>query len=308
MTSSLSRPAFLAQFLACPDDGGALIPDGASWHCESCGRAFHAARPSVIDMLPRQPVHAGDDAENGNYWTHYQSMFGQRMLGAEATLPWGAPERLSDTDMAHKRNHVAAVRKLLAKPSRGNTPSILCDLTGGSGHYTLALAGQYDHVFHCDLDPASLLYTAQKAESSGLRNMTFLRVDYLQPPFRGSIGDLLCLDTLIRGPEHELRLLRSIRGVLRPGGRAVVDFHNWWHNPLRRLGLLKENFRDGKSYNVLEAKRLLEAAGYTDYDYASFRQEIARSRPASTLLRIIPPTRLMFRLSANASPEDSHRP
>jgi len=193
------------------------------------------------------------------------------------------------------------VCRLLGKLSPDGTPSILCDLTGGSGHYTLALANQYDHVFHCDLDPASLFYTAKKAEAAGLRNMTFLRVDYMQPPFRRSIGDLLCLDTLIRGPEHELRLLRSIRGILRPGGSAVVDFHNWWHNPLRRLGLLKENFRNGKSYGVLEVKRLLNAAGYTGYHYASYRQEIARSRHASRLLRMVPPTRLMFRLTVNGT-------
>ena len=86
--------------------------------------------------------------------------------------------------------------------------------------------------------------------------MIFLRVDYLKLPFSQALDYVICLDTLIRGRDHERGLLASIRDALKPGGHAVLDFHNWWHNPLRRLGLLPQNFGGNTSYNYRESCKL----------------------------------------------------
>ncbi len=37
-------------------------------------------------------------------------------------------------------------------------------------------------------------------------------------------------------------LLKSIAGCLKPTGRAVIDFHNWWHNPLRSRASCRTTF------------------------------------------------------------------
>ena len=101
-------------------------------------------------------------------------------------------------------------------------------------------------MFHCDLSTQSLLHTAAKAREQGILNIAFLRIDYFQPPFRRSLDRLICLDTLIRAPFHELTLLRGIAASLAPRGRAVIDSHNYWHNPLRRMGWLPENFIENR--------------------------------------------------------------
>jgi len=80
-----------------------------------------------------------------------------------------------------------------------------------------------------------------------------------------------------------------------------VDFHNWWHNPLRRLGVLPENFAENRSYAAGELPALLAAAGIDDFDLQPFIQELnADGWSASLLKRIIPPTRFLVRLRAPA--------
>jgi hypothetical protein len=93
-------------------------------------------------------------------------------------------------------------------------------------------------------------------------------------------------------------LLRSIQRVLMTGGAAVVDFHNWWHNPLRRLGLLPDNFSGNKSYTQRELKRLLAISGIGPFQTQPFVQEVdPRGRSGRVLARLIPPTRMMVRLA-----------
>jgi hypothetical protein len=135
----------------------------------------------------------------------------------------------------------------------------------------------------------------------GLENMVIVRADYLRPPFLNSIQQLTCLDSLIRGPWHDVRLLASIRQALVPGGSAVVDFHNWWHNPLRRLGLLRQNFGQNRSYTRSEVLHLLRQAGIDDFVVSTFIQEAdPQSRSARVLRRLLPATRFLVRLTSSA--------
>lgn len=121
-------------------------------------------------------------------------------------------------------------------------------------------------------------------------------MDYLRPPFRETLNRVICLDSLIRGEAHETRLLRTIQGALRPDGAAVVDFHNWWHNPIRRLGLLRNNFGLNRSYALNEVRQLLNEAGVVAPRYVPFHQETS-SYPwlRGLLQRVLPPTRFVYR-------------
>jgi SAM-dependent methyltransferase len=148
----------------------------------------------------------------------------------------------------------------LIRSSTDTSGSVLVDVSAGIGFYTIALAPYFRHVLHCDLSVAGLTHASGLSQKLGTSNINFLRTDYLALPFR-SLTHVLCLDSLIRGDRHDLHVLGQIADSLRSWGCAVVDFHNWWHNPLRRLGLLPENFHNNRSYSRREAEALLHAAG-----------------------------------------------
>jgi hypothetical protein len=94
-------------------------------------------------------------------------------------------------------------------------------------------------------------------------------------------------------------LLANIRKALAPGGSAVVDFHNWWHNPLRRLGLLSQNFGENRSYTRNEVLQLLKQAGINDFVVSTFIQEADPQRLSARVLhRLLPATRFVVRLTS----------
>jgi SAM-dependent methyltransferase len=177
--------------------------------------------------------------------------------------------------------------------------AVLCDISAGAGYYTFEYADDFRVVLHCDLSVDNLTYAWRKARCRGIRNIVFLRADYFALPFRQTLDRILCFDTLIRGEAHDSALLSSIVRSLKPSGSAVIDFHNWWHNPLRRLGLLPENFHSNRSYVRAEAEKLLRDTGISEFGYWPFFQEFKREdRMADILLRLLPPTRLVYRAAA----------
>jgi SAM-dependent methyltransferase len=176
---------------------------------------------------------------------------------------------------------------------------VLCDIAAGAGHYTFAYAQHFHRVLHCDLSLQNLNYARYKARQRNIENIVFLRIDYFHPPFRHSLDVTLCLDTIIRGNEHDRLLLNSIVGTLTPDGKAIVDFHNWWHNPLRRMGLLKENFISNKSYSKKSAESLLAAAGIVEFEYYPFCQEFDMDgRFGAACARLMQPTRHIYSFGA----------
>jgi hypothetical protein len=105
------------------------------------------------------------------------------------------------------------------------------------------------------------------------------------------------LDTLIRGEGHDSMLLKSIAGCLKPTGRAVIDFHNWWHNPLRRIGFLPDNFESNRSYSRLETQKLLYEAAFSEATPFRFVQEFdSGSRLGKLCSKALPPTRIVYRV------------
>lgn len=288
----------LLPLLNCPDDGGGLHYEQEALVCERCHRPFPVMEGCVADLLPSSPSWLDRKIFGPEYVTHYEREFARPFELMEAAAPWGAPEALSLIERRRKQREVALVKSALG-PSGART---VCDLTGGAGHYTRALAGNSRYVLHCDLQLDSLVYTARQARAEGITNMAFLRIDYLRLPFRASLDCVLCMDTLIRGPAHEVALIDSIRRAIRPGGTAVLDFHNWWHNPLRRIGLMPENFRECQSYSRGEAERLLDGCGVGTRRYIGFRQETSRA-----VQWMLPATRHVFVVREPGALPDSAR-
>ena len=297
-------PAEIARYLACPDEGALLGPDSAGLRCLSCSRLFPFRRPNLLEILPSKPLAISASEVPAKVPVEYETAYSEAYSGvwesSDDTLPWGANETSSPKTVKRRKHHTREVFRLL-REAPGDADGVFCDLSAGAGHTTFVAAPHSWLVFHCDLSIAAVRYASAKAARMGLDNMVIVHADYFRPPFRNSIQRLTCVDTLIRGPWHEAQLLASIRQSLAPGGSAVVDFHNWWHNPLRRLGLLRQNFGENRSYSKREVLQLLKQAGFDELAMTGFIQEADPQRlSARVLRRVLPATRFMVRLTSPA--------
>jgi SAM-dependent methyltransferase len=290
-------PAEIARCLVCPDEGASLAPGSAGLRCLSCSRIFPFRKPNLLEILPSKQVAISTSEVPFEYESAYTQAYSGAWESSDDALPFGASETSSAKMMTRREHHTEEVFRLL-REAPGDANGVFCDLSAGAGHTTFVAAQHSRLVFHCDLSAAAVRYASAKATRMGLDNMVIVHADYFRPPFRNSIQQLTCLDTLIRGPWHEERLLASIRQSLASGGSAVVDFHNWWHNPLRRLGLLRQNFGENRSYSKREVLRLLKQAGFDDFAIRGFIQEAdPHGLSAKVLRRLVPATRFMVRLT-----------
>jgi SAM-dependent methyltransferase len=288
--------------LCCPDDSATLLPCPGGLRCARCHRSYFLQSRNILELLPSRPLRFPEGIGLKSYQEGYHREFSRPLEVREEAQAWGAPEVVS-REWGQLRARQAREALQFLRGRKRESEVIYCDLSAGAGYCTFEAAREYRLVFHCDLSVESLAYASAKAKTNHLENIVFVRADYFQPPFRNSVHRLTCLDTLIRGPWHETRLLESIQGILTGGGVAVVDFHNWWHNPLRRLGLLRENFSGNKSYTRNELGSLLGSSGIGEFQLQPFIQEVDPGQiPGKIFARFIPATRLMVRLARGNAP------
>jgi SAM-dependent methyltransferase len=292
--------------LFCPDDGAPLRNHSDYLLCAACSRRFAILEGTVVDLRPAKPAALPDGLTSEGYRRGYLEEFARPLRLKADAVGWGAPEYVPAAWTQRRDRQRRQGLPLLAcqvPPSR----LVLCDLAAGAGFYSLEYARMFRIVLHCDLAADAISYAWHKARAASLGNMLFICLDYLQPPFRASLDRILCLDTLIRGKAHEQQLLGAIRQSLSPNGLALVDFHNWWHNPLRRVGLLPENYCGNQSYSRAGAEALLRRAGIRHFGYVPFRQEADPGGVVGTLSRLLPPTRLMYRFGGGLAAHPQSR-
>ena len=102
-----------------------------------------------------------------------------------------------------------------------------CDIGSGIGNYSLAYAKETKLTVCCDINLTSLSHSRVLANKNNIKNILFVRCDYMQLPFAEEVFDsMICLDVLEVGLDHESRRLSEILRCLRTAGNAIVDFHN----------------------------------------------------------------------------------
>ena len=290
----------VATLLCCPDDEGALSLTYGGLRCDTCERHFPVHGGNLVEMLPKTPWELTPSVSS-EYQESYAKAFHQKYYDDPRSLAWAAEERVPRTWSLMRRRQVEFVRPLITQGNRRGH-AVLCDVSAGAGYYTLAYADLFRMTLHCDLSVDNLSYARRKAHSLGIRNIFFVRMDYFTPPFRNSLDCLLCMDTLIHGEAHESRLLATITNSLSADGFAIVDFHNWWHNPLRRLGLMPNNFGENRSYTKREIKQILESGRIARYGCFRFHQELNDSGVGQHVLqRMLPATRFLVRIHGSNS-------
>jgi ubiquinone/menaquinone biosynthesis C-methylase UbiE len=287
--------ADVVSLLSCPEDGGRLRQATCELRCDVCERRFPKYGENLVEILPtcQQQLPSSISLD---YREEYKEAFDQKYCDDPESLAWGAEESMAESWRLKRRRQVEFVRPLITEAIRRGD-SVLCDIAAGAGYYTLAYAHLFPLILHCDLSVNNLSYARRKAHSLGIGNIFFIRLDYFRPPFRNSLDRLLCMDSLIRGETHESLLLSTIANSLNADGFALVDFHNWWHNPLRRLGLLRNNFGKNRSYTKRELKDLLASRHIVQSGFFSFFQELDGNGQAQDILRrTMPATRFLVRI------------
>jgi SAM-dependent methyltransferase len=289
----------IASLLCCPDDRRSLRTTDQALECCHCGRVYPVRDGEILELLPSNPA---GSLRNPEYAADYHFEFYRPFEAREGVIPWGLRDALSPSWRRHRERQVRAVLPMLSNDGVSFEDRILCDVSAGVGDYTLFYARRCKWVLHCDLSVDALYYALARSRRLGLQNVSFLRVDYFALPFRRSIDRLLCLDSLIRGEDHEKALLNQIARALSSEGRAIVDFHHWWHNPLRRLGLLRQNFGKNRSYTRSGAEALMRECGIRDERLVRFCQEFEAGSPfAKGLSWLLPATRLIYEFGYAAS-------
>jgi SAM-dependent methyltransferase len=287
--------ADVVSLLCCPEDGGRLRETHGDLRCDACERRFPKYGENLVEILPtcRQQLPSSISLD---YREGYKEAFDQKYYEDPEILAWGAEEGVAESWSLKRRRQVEFVRPLITEGTRPGD-SVLCDIAAGAGYYTFAYAHRFRLALHCDLSVNNLSYARRKARSLRIENIFFIRLDYFKPPFRNSLDRLLCMDTLIHGETHEALLLATIANSLNADGFALVDFHNWWHNPLRRLGLLRNNFGKNRSYTKRELNHLLAAKHIVQSGFFPFIQELNGNGAHLNLLRrTIPATRFLVRI------------
>jgi SAM-dependent methyltransferase len=300
----------IACYLSCPDDQAPLHVEPAALQCTQCGRVYPVREGEIVELLPRAPARPSCNQE---YALEYDRLFHQAFETHRDEMAWGARNSRVPSGIRKRERQRRVVLSMFMRECQLLGDLVLCDVSAGIGEYTLPCARYFKWVLHSDLSVDSLEYALNRSREMGVSNVFFLRVDYFALPFCGTLNRILCLDTLIRGEAHEKALLGQIRKALGREGRAIVDFHNWWHNPLRRLGLLRQNFGQNRSYARHEAERLLRECGIEDWELVRFYQECEPANPLyKRLPLLLPATRLIyefgdarFQLSSNRRTEAS---
>ena len=206
-------------FLGCPNDANSLSISNKKLFCNFCKHEFRIIDENIIELLPKTSFEI--DTENNTTKSYSEYYLDLQKLGHSSDSKkrlWGTktktvPEGFVDT-----------LRNFIFNNSENKT---VCDVGAGSGDYSLLLAKNSKYVFHCDLDLEAIMFAQKTAKKRGLNNILFIRCDYFSLPFQDeSLPSMTCIDILLRGHEHDTKLLTEISKKLQVNGTAILDFHS----------------------------------------------------------------------------------
>jgi SAM-dependent methyltransferase len=112
----------------------------------------------------------------------------------------------------------------------------VAELGCGYGTFTVPVARRISGMIEtCDIDPALVAWTIQRAREAGLNNVRAEVRDVLMEGFGGEpqTKDACLLFNILHGEEPECLLAQAAR-VVRPGGRVLVI--HWRYDPATPRG------------------------------------------------------------------------
>ncbi|MBI3584680.1 MAG: methyltransferase domain-containing protein [Nitrospinae bacterium] len=244
-----------SKLLACPDDGSGLSIKGGHLECIKCGRKYNIIADKFLEILPSEfPKWMLLENEPKGAEENYQKEYLTPFSWDRKTGGWGDLTNASPGIRAFYNNEGQRVSDLLVP----QPDAIGIDVSGAVGNHAIVLSNVVETMINCDLHVPSIITAYQRMK----KNMICIRSPYLKLPLISNGFDfVICTDTLIRGWNHEVMLLKEILRILKIGGKAFVDFHN--------LKWFKRNYNICE-YKTGQVKRLLKEANITKYSIEPF--------------------------------------
>lgn len=125
-------------------------------------------------------------------------------------------------------------KRLMAEAAGLEPGQRVLEVACGYGATARYLAQHYDvSVVATNISETQLERCRQMAEEHGLGSrVSFEYADYHALPYPdGSFDVWWCQESMVHSPDKE-RVLREAHRVLRPGGRAIISDHIFWHDRL----------------------------------------------------------------------------
>jgi ArsR family transcriptional regulator len=148
-------------------------------------------------------------------------------------------------------------------------PLTVADLGSGEGLLSELLARRCKKVIAVDNSEKMVEFGARKAKKNGLKNLEFRLGDLSNPPIAPASVDLVILSQALHHAEDPGKALKSIAGIVRPGGQILI------------LDLLKHNFENARElygdrwlgFPESDLQRWMEEAGFKKMEISVVARE-----------------------------------
>ena len=213
------------QFLACPNCYGAVHLLHDKLTCQSCKAEFKILNENTIELVAQESFQF-KTTETSEAYSEYSDLRNLSHPTSTKMRLWGWETKYGVSGFVTKlRNAIISMMQ----------DEIICDVGAGVGNYSLYFAKKAKLVLHCDLDLETINIANQEAKKQNLKNILFIRCDYLYLPFRSnSLPCITSIDILEKGREHDAKLIEQISNKAVPGGLVIVDFHSKERTKLTR--------------------------------------------------------------------------
>ncbi|MCS4503055.1 methyltransferase domain-containing protein [Arhodomonas aquaeolei] len=182
-----------------------------------------------------------------------------------------------------------AAKRLMAEAARLSPGERVLEVACGYGATARYLAEEYGvSVVASNISETQLARCREMAESRALDDrVSFEYADFHELPFPDESFDVWwCQESMVHSPDKE-RVLREAYRVLKPGGRAVISDHIFWHERLTPQERAAVEARYGMSNlsSPADYERHIEAAGFTLVEHRDWQRHAALHR-AKVLARL----------------------
>lgn len=210
-------------YLVCPNDGNKLSFQEDSLSCNLCSTKFSFLNENTVELVSKNSLDIKTSDTKSSYSKYYSDLRNIGHPESERMRLWG---------LESKSGFVSSMINQIKKFTQNK---IVSDIGAGVGNYSISMAENAEFVFHCDLDLESINAARKRAHENNIKNILFIRCDYLSLPFKkNSLPCVTCIDVLERGREHDSLLLCQLSNSTMNDGILITDYHSKERTKLNR--------------------------------------------------------------------------